>query len=430
MKSFMKKTMLAVLICCLLLPSAPTAFAAIIYGDVTFDGAVTAEDARLTLRNAVGLEAFTKAQHDIGDLDGDDEITAADARLVLRLAVGLPLDDEEEEPGPIDEPEPIDEPDPPTPTKEELRDAWLASFPSSVSYDDISSNMYWLVNDIGVRNWWSSSQNNAGDLIYDRLYSYGFTGTQRQKLDFYWNGTLGRNILAVIPTAVANPDILLISAHYDTARGTGGAVDNSSGTVALLQLAKKFKATGQDYGVEVRFLFTAGEEQGYYGAYGYLNNLSYSERSRHAFVFNIDMAGRPNTNYYTSTEFVLAVSTEPVSTDGYSAPSARENPGSLALDAARAALPDVQGYKYYSPVRAGMHDIVAFRKAGMPASTLSWRCIDYSRSNGSDYGRATPSFVHTASDNIYNFDMISLYETTRLAAGAVARLICPYTDLA
>ncbi len=61
----------------------------VLYGDVDLNKTVEAADARLVLRAAVGLEAFTPEQKKCGDADFNGEITAADARLVLRAAVGL-----------------------------------------------------------------------------------------------------------------------------------------------------------------------------------------------------------------------------------------------------------------------------------------------------------------------------------------------------
>ena len=58
-------------------------------GDVDGDGQVTAADARLALRAAVGLESLSEAQIAAGDIDGDGKLTAADAREILRQAVGL-----------------------------------------------------------------------------------------------------------------------------------------------------------------------------------------------------------------------------------------------------------------------------------------------------------------------------------------------------
>ena len=138
------------------------------------------------------------------------------------------------------------------------------------------------------------------------------------------------------------------------------------------------------------------------------------------------MTGKPNEGYTEGTPYYITVCTEPVSTDGYSAPAAQKNIGSNALDAAKAALGNLGDAGYYSPVRAGHHDIVPFRKKGMPALTLSWRMINYNKSAGADYGLAESSICHDPCDNIANFDMNSLYNTTRLAANAVARLLAPY----
>lgn len=56
----------------------------VIKGDVDGDGKVTASDARLILRAAVGLETLDLER---ADVDGDGKITSADAREALRTAV-------------------------------------------------------------------------------------------------------------------------------------------------------------------------------------------------------------------------------------------------------------------------------------------------------------------------------------------------------
>ena len=60
-----------------------------ILGDLNRDGRITAADARLALRGAVGLEQITGDFLTIGDVNADKKITAADARKILRAAVGL-----------------------------------------------------------------------------------------------------------------------------------------------------------------------------------------------------------------------------------------------------------------------------------------------------------------------------------------------------
>ena len=58
-------------------------------GDADMDGEVTPEDARLTLRIAVGLDTVTPITKAAADMDGDVYVSPEDARLVLRTSVGL-----------------------------------------------------------------------------------------------------------------------------------------------------------------------------------------------------------------------------------------------------------------------------------------------------------------------------------------------------
>lgn len=82
---------ISVLLVCLLLGSFVISAAAYGKGDVTGDGEITAEDARLCLRQAVGLETYEADSEEFAacDVTGDGEVTAEDARLILRAAVGL-----------------------------------------------------------------------------------------------------------------------------------------------------------------------------------------------------------------------------------------------------------------------------------------------------------------------------------------------------
>ncbi|MBQ9506518.1 MAG: hypothetical protein IJR51_05130, partial [Clostridia bacterium] len=59
-------------------------------GDANMDGSVTAADARLILRLAIGFDDGLDAeQQQMADFDERDGITAADARYALRVSVGL-----------------------------------------------------------------------------------------------------------------------------------------------------------------------------------------------------------------------------------------------------------------------------------------------------------------------------------------------------
>ena len=61
----------------------------IIQGDVDGDGAISAVDARLTLRIAASLETVRSPFFMAADLNGDNTVTAAEARKILRVASRL-----------------------------------------------------------------------------------------------------------------------------------------------------------------------------------------------------------------------------------------------------------------------------------------------------------------------------------------------------
>ncbi len=90
----MKKRTLKILftVCTALVTLIICAFAsnAAILGDVEGDdNTVTASDARIILRAAVGLENLTAEQKKLADIDDDGKISADDARSALRTSVNL-----------------------------------------------------------------------------------------------------------------------------------------------------------------------------------------------------------------------------------------------------------------------------------------------------------------------------------------------------
>lgn len=95
------KKILAVLLIFVMLTSisAPLALAAdgddpatekcLAWGDMDGDGKASSGDARLVLRQSVGLEDYPSEACRRCDIDKDDKISSSDARFVLRLSVGL-----------------------------------------------------------------------------------------------------------------------------------------------------------------------------------------------------------------------------------------------------------------------------------------------------------------------------------------------------
>ena len=396
-------------------------------GDADGDGKVTPGDARLALRYSVRLEEIPEERLADCDMDGDGDVTPADARLILRHSVGLFTDepDPPEETEPATEPatEPVTEPvtEPPTepvtepakPTKTEYAKQLI----DKVKDAELLENMQIFTEEIGSRWYTFGNCTTAKNRIKKILKYNGFADADIWEDGFTCNGVQAYNVYTKIKTAVKDPDILLFVAHYDSYHEGRGSVDNASGLCTVLEISRVLKSMKTDFGVEVRFLFTSCEELGYYGAYRYVNHYSPLSLDRHVAVFNVDMSAHFKDNYY----HYLTVSTK--SAYGSNAPSNRP---SKAVDEAKKIVGSCGEYKYYSPVAAGLHDLIPFDAKGLQTVTLSWREYNPDHSYGSDYGLAAPSKIHTYRDVLANTDLNSLYKATRLAVGAAAILVYPY----
>ena len=395
-------------------------------GDADGDGKVTPADARLVLRYTVKLEEIAPLYLANCDADGNGSVTPGDARLILRWSVGLFVDEPVTE-RPTEPPEtttkepettkkqPETTTEPAKPTKTE----YVKQRIGKVSDAELLENMQIFTEEIGSRWYTFTNFTTAKNRIKKILRYNGFADSAIWEDGFTCNGVQAYNVYTKITTKVKDPDIILFVAHYDSYHEGRGSVDNASGLCTVLEISRVLKSMKTDFGVEVRFLFTACEELGYYGAYRYVNHYSPLSLDRHVAVFNVDMSA----HFKNSENHYLTVSTK--SAYGYSAPA---NKPSKAVDEAKKIFGSCGEYKYYNPVAAGLHDLIPFDGKGIPTITLSWRVISSARSYGSDYNLAAPSQIHTYKDVLANTDMNSLYKTTRLAVGTAAVLVFPYAN--
>ena len=410
---------LVLALACLFGAAAP-AFAAQ-PGDADGDNAVTPADARLVLRFAIGLEAIDPLYLAYCDMDNDGRITPADARLVLRYSIGLFSEDQKPAPQPTEpatqeKPTQPQETKPAEPAKSE-KTRYIENLMAAVSDAEILDNIKIFTQKIGARWYSSDNMELARGWVRGILKYYGFKDDELTNDGFDCNGTTVYNVYTKIPTAVKNPDILLFVAHYDSYHEGRGAVDNASGLCTVLEIARVLKNLHMDFGVEIRFLFTAAEELGYYGAYRYVNYFSPNSLDRHKAVFNVDMSA----HFKNDTKHYLTVSTK--SAYGSSAPANRP---SKAVDEAKQIFGSCGEYAYRSPVAAGLHDLIPFDGKGLQTITLSWREINAANSHGSQDGLAAPAQIHTTADTLDNLDLDSLYKTTHVAVGAAAALVYDY----
>lgn len=110
----------------------------------------------------------------------------------------------------------------------------------------------------------------------------------------------GHNVIAdLVPPGAESPAWLMLCAHYDGHDIAQGAVDNASGTVAVMEAAKALKAAydalaaqGAAPALGIRFALWSGEEIGMLGSSHYAVSHA-GELERIRLVFNCDIVGNP-----------------------------------------------------------------------------------------------------------------------------------------
>lgn len=99
-----------------------------------------------------------------------------------------------------------------------------------------------------------------------------------------------QNVVAVKkPVDVTNPEIVYVTAHYDSVPYSPGANDDGSGTAAVVEMARMMKDLATDK--ELRFIAFGAEEIGLVGSHYYVDHLPKEDLDRSAINFQMEMMG-------------------------------------------------------------------------------------------------------------------------------------------
>jgi hypothetical protein len=124
--------------------------------------------------------------------------------------------------------------------------------------------------------------------------------------EFDTEGVKVRNLEASRAGPGPSRQLIVIGAHYDSARGAVGADDNGSGVAALLELARFLKTVQLAEGVEVQLVFYVNEELPWFGTEqmgSYLHSKGLARDGREvAAMLSLETIGwyseAPNTQRY------------------------------------------------------------------------------------------------------------------------------------
>ena len=86
-----------------------------------------------------------------------------------------------------------------------------------------------------------------------------------------------RNIEATVEAAKPDAETIVVGAHYDSAIGTPGANDNSTGTAAVLELTRLLSPLAGKSGKRIRLVLFVNEELPYFGTDD-MGSLQYAKK--------------------------------------------------------------------------------------------------------------------------------------------------------
>lgn len=150
----------------------------------------------------------------------------------------------------------------------------------------------------GTRHTLSDQNDRAADWLADRFRAIGCDEVAFH--EFPIGGRTRRNVIATIRGTSHADEVVLVGAHYDSrnrrigdAEGPApGAVDNASGTAALLELARSLADDDARPGRSVRLVAFSGEEQGVVGSRAYANTIK-DDGTPIVLMINLDMIAHP-----------------------------------------------------------------------------------------------------------------------------------------
>jgi len=199
------------------------------------------------------------------------------------------------------------------------------------------------------------------------------------------------NVVGEIPgTGPSADEVIILCAHLDSWHLAQGAMDNGTGSVAILEAARALSTVGWKPQRTVRFIWFMGEEHGLHGSTAYVEDHA-DELDNMVAAINVDMPGSPRTfvtfGHDEVVDFLLALRDE------------------------------LAGYELNEEIRNATwtaSDHAAFMKQGICALSLS-----------GDLGPGV-KFYHSTGDTYEQVDLRGTTESAAVLAVLVRRLAdCP-----
>lgn len=176
---------------------------------------------------------------------------------------------------------------------EQFIEDYKLSIVDNVSTENERNSIEYLTETIGVRVTGYDNEKEAALWLQERLDEFGYQ-TELQNFVLS-NGLSSQNVIAFTEDDLTvNGKTIIIGAHYDSVVSSPGAMDNGSGVVAVLEIARVMSTI--DLKFNLIFIFFGGEEcidslcSNYQqGAKYYVSELDLQEKEVFYGMINLDM---------------------------------------------------------------------------------------------------------------------------------------------
>jgi Zn-dependent M28 family amino/carboxypeptidase len=133
----------------------------------------------------------------------------------------------------------------------------------------------------GDRSVGSQGNRTVADYLSKRLSGLG--------LVVLFQGNSQRNVVALLKGTNAAPrEVLMVGAHYDSAKKSPGATDNGAGVAIVLEQARLLR--DQQFPYDIKFAFWNAEETGGHGSKAYVKE-AVEKKEELSFYLNYDSVG-------------------------------------------------------------------------------------------------------------------------------------------
>lgn len=133
----------------------------------------------------------------------------------------------------------------------------------------------------GDRSVGSQGNKDVAEYLYKRLSEFGLT--------VVFQGGETRNVVALLKGTNAAPrEVLMVGAHYDSAKMSPGATDNGAGVAIVLEQARVLR--NKQFPCDIKFAFWNAEEAGGIGSKAYVKE-ALEKKEPISFYLNYDSVG-------------------------------------------------------------------------------------------------------------------------------------------